>query len=171
MTDPAPTRPAPAAGDPDPGENPAEGTASRRLVPVWWLVLMASPVAAALNASVLISDDIGEALSTSTASASWLATGFALALAVATPLQAALMRHRGQRAVLRTAAALVAVGTLIVMLSTWLPLAVAGRATQAAGGAGLMVLAIALAGNARRVGAISAGLGLLERSAPSPARS
>jgi hypothetical protein len=52
--------------------------------------------------------------------------------------------------VLWTSAAFVAAGTLIVLFSPWLPLAVAGRATQAAGGAGLNVLAIALAGSARR---------------------
>jgi MFS family permease len=132
---------------------------SRPLVPVLWLVLLASPVAAANNATVLILDDIGTALDTTAATASWLATVFALVLAVATPLQAALMRHRGRRTVLFTSAALVAAGTLIVLVSPWLPLAVAGRATQAAGGAGLNVLAIALAGSARRIGAISAGMG------------
>ncbi|GHD10657.1 hypothetical protein GCM10010313_32790 [Streptomyces violarus] len=139
---------------------------SRPLVPVWWLVLMASPVAAANNATVLILDDIGTALDTTAATASWLATVFALVLAVATPLQAALMRHRGRRTVLFTSAALVAVGTLIVLFSPWLPLAVAGRATQAAGGAGLNVLAIALAGSARRIGAISAGMGLFGAVSP-----
>lgn len=94
---------------------------SRPLVPVLWLVLMASPVAAANNATVLILDDIGTALDTTAATASWLATVFALVLAVATPLQAALMRHRGRRTVLFTSAALVAVGTLIVLISPWLP--------------------------------------------------
>ncbi|WP_405476322.1 MFS transporter [Streptomyces canus] len=139
---------------------------SRPLVPVLWLVLMASPVAAANNATVLILDDIGTALDTTAATASWLATVFALALAVATPLQAALMRHRGRPTVLFTSAALVAAGTLIVLVSPWLPLAVAGRATQAAGGAGLNVLAIALAGSARRIGAISAGMGLFGAVSP-----
>ncbi|GGT87890.1 MFS transporter [Streptomyces coeruleorubidus] len=139
---------------------------ARPLVPVLWLVLMASPVAAANNATVLILDDIGTALDTTAATASWLATVFALVLAVATPLQAALMRHRGRRTVLFTSATLVAVGTLIVLFSPWLPLAVAGRATQAAGGAGLNVLAIALAGSARRIGAISAGMGLFGAVSP-----
>jgi len=141
-------------------------SASRRLTPAWWLVLMASPVAAANNATVLILDDIGTALGTSTAAVSWLATAFALALAIATPLQAALMRHRGERAVLWTSGFLVTVGTLIVVFSPWLALTVAGRATQAAGGAGLFVLAIALAGNARRIGAISAGMGVLGAVGP-----
>ncbi|MEU4464124.1 hypothetical protein AB0G20_10485 [Streptomyces sp. NPDC024017] len=40
---------------------------SRPLVPVLWLVLMASPVAAAKNATVLILDDIGTALDTTAA--------------------------------------------------------------------------------------------------------
>ena len=148
------------------GESPTSEVASRRLAPVWWLALMASPVAAANNATVLIIDDIGSALGTSSATASWLATAFALALAIATPLQAALMRHRGERAVLWSSASLVAAGTIIVILSPWLPLTVGGRATQAAGGAGLFVLALALAGNARRIGAISAGMGVLGAIGP-----
>ncbi|MFI6309727.1 MFS transporter [Nocardia fusca] len=146
-------------------ESPAQAP-SRQLVPVWWLVLLASPVAAANNATVLILDDIGTALDTTTANAAWLATVFALVLAVATPLQTALMRHRGRRTALWASAVLVAGGTLVVVLSPWLPLAVAGRATQAAGGAGLNVLAIALAGSARRVGAISAGMGLFGAVSP-----
>jgi MFS family permease len=160
MTDNSPSR------SPAPSEANSARAVSRGLLPVWWLVLMASPVAAANNATVLILDDVGTALDTTTATASWLATVFALVLAVATPLQAALMRHRGRRTVLWTSAALVAAGTLIVLLSPWLPLAVAGRATQAAGGAGLNVLAIALAGSARRVGAISAGMGLFGAVSP-----
>ncbi len=139
---------------------------SRQLVPVWWLVLMASPVAAANNAAVLILDDIGVSLGATTASAAWFATVFGLVLAAATPLQAALMRHRGQRTVLVTSAILVAAGTLIVLLSPWLSLGIAGRAIQAAGGAGLNVLAIALAGSARRVGIISAGMGLFGAVSP-----
>ncbi|MGO4250396.1 MFS transporter [Paenarthrobacter sp. RAF54_2] len=158
MTDLTPSRPSTA-----PGKDIAQ---FRRLVPVWWLVLMASPVAAANNAAVLILDDIGTSLGTTAVSAAWLATVFGLVLAAATPLQAALMRHRGQRTVLVTSAVLVAAGTLIVLLSPWLSLAVAGRAIQAAGGAGLNVLAIALAGSARRVGTISAGMGLFGAVSP-----
>ncbi|QBE49993.1 MFS transporter [Leucobacter triazinivorans] len=145
---------------------PTRSTAAGHLVPVWWLVLMAAPVAAANNATVLILDDVGAAFGTSAASASWAATAFALVLAVATPLQAALMRHRGQLAVLWTSAALVTLGSLVVLLAPWLPLIVAGRAIQAAGGAGLNVLAIGLAGSARRVGAISTGMGLLGAVGP-----
>ncbi|MDS2171842.1 MFS transporter [Nesterenkonia sp. CL21] len=156
MTDTSPSRPG----------SMRIGSASRRLVPVWWLVLMASPVAAANNATVLILDDIGATLDTTAPSAAWLATVFGLVLAVATPLQSALMRHRGQRTVLFTSGILVAAGTLIVLLSPWLPLAISGRALQAAGGAGLNVLAIALAGSARRVGAISAGMGLFGAVSP-----
>ncbi|WP_166435439.1 MFS transporter [Paracoccus versutus] len=150
-------------------QNPSQTTASgatRPQVPVWWLALMASPVAAANNATVLILDDVGNAMGTSTVNASWVATVFALALAVATPLQATLMRHRGQRAVLWTSALLVAAGTLIVLLSPWLSLTVGGRAVQAAGGAGLNVLAIAMAGNLRRIGVISAGMGIFGAVGP-----
>ncbi|MGW1604818.1 hypothetical protein ACWCQV_28180, partial [Streptomyces eurythermus] len=71
--------------------------ASARQVPVLWLALLAAPVAAAGNAAVLILRDLGRSLGTSTATASWLVTVYALALAVATPLFATLLRRRGTR--------------------------------------------------------------------------
>ncbi|WP_416974811.1 MFS transporter [Streptomyces sp. 4F14] len=140
---------------------PASANEPVRRVPVLWLALLATPVAAANNAAVLILGDMSRSLGITKASASWLVTVFALALAVATPLIATLVRRRGTRVALWTSAALVAVGTVIVAASPWLPLTLAGRAGQAAGGAGMMAIAMNLAGTARRMGVISAGSGIL----------
>ncbi|MER7228804.1 MFS transporter, partial [Streptomyces rubradiris] len=137
-----------------------------RQVPALWLVLLASPVAAAGNAAVLILGDLGRSLGTPAATASWLVTAYALALAVATPLFATLLRRRGIRPVLWLAAACVAAGTALLALSPWLPLLLTGRAVQAAGGAGMTAIAMNLAGTARRMGAISAGTGILGAVGP-----
>ncbi|MFC5785588.1 MULTISPECIES: MFS transporter [Streptomyces] len=132
-----------------------------RRVPVLWLALLATPVAAANNAAVLILGDMSRSLGITKATASWLVTVFALTLAVATPLIATLVRRRGTRAALWTSAAFVVAGTALVAVSPWLPLTLVGRAGQAAGGAGMMAIAMNLAGTARRMGVISAGSGIL----------
>ncbi|WP_244202009.1 MFS transporter [Streptomyces diastatochromogenes] len=139
---------------------------SSRSVPILWLALLATPVAAANNAAVLILGDMSRSLGITTATGSWLVTVFALALAIATPLIATLLRRRGTRAALWLSAAFVAVGTLLVAVSPWLPLTLVGRAGQAAGGAGMMAIAMNLAGTARRMGVISAGSGMLGAVGP-----
>ncbi|MFF9022102.1 MFS transporter [Streptomyces eurythermus] len=137
-----------------------------RQLPVLWLALLAAPVAAAGNAAVLILGDLGRSLGIPAATASWLVTVYALALAVATPLFATLLRRRGTRPALWLAAACVAAGTVLMAVSPWLPLLLAGRAVQAAGGAGMTAIAMNLAGTARRMGAISAGTGILGAVGP-----
>ncbi|MFE9483992.1 MFS transporter [Streptomyces spororaveus] len=135
-------------------------------VPVLWLALLATPLAAGANAPVLILPDMARSLGVSTSTAGWLVASYAWAMAVGTPLLAGLLRRRGLRAALRLAGALLVVGTLLVAASPWLPLTLAGRATQAAGGAGLAAVAMSLAGSARRMGVISAGFGILGASGP-----
>ncbi|WP_129840110.1 MFS transporter [Streptomyces sp. RFCAC02] len=135
-------------------------------IPVLWLALLATPVAAANNAPVLILGDMSRSLGVSTETASWLVTLSALALAVATPLMGALIRRRGTRPALWLGAALVLAGTLVVATSPWLPLTLAGRVAQAAGGAGMMAVALNLAGTVRRMGVISAGSGMLGAVGP-----
>ncbi|WFB08927.1 MFS transporter [Streptomyces sp. LX-29] len=146
--------------------SPSALAESVRRVPILWLALLATPVAAANNATVLILGDMSRSLGISTAGASWLVTVFALALAVATPLIATLVRRRGTRTALWLSAAFVAVGTAVVATSSWLPLTLVGRAGQAAGGAGMMAIAMNLAGTARRMGVISAGFGILGAVGP-----
>lgn len=135
-------------------------------VPVLWLALLATPLAAGANAPVLILPDMARSLGVSGSTATWLVASFAWAMAVGTPLLAGLLRRRGLRAALHLAGALLLGGTLLVATSPWLPLTLAGRAAQAAGGAGLTAVAMTLAGSARRMGVISAGFGILGASGP-----
>ncbi|MFJ6367201.1 MFS transporter [Streptomyces virginiae] len=146
----------------------ARATSRPRLgpVPVLWLALLATPLAAGANAPVLILPDMARALGVSGSTATWLVASYAWAMAVGTPLLAGLLRRRGLRAVLRVASALLVGGTLLVAASPWLPLTLTGRAAQAAGGAGLTAVAMSLAGSARRMGVISAGFGILGASGP-----
>ncbi|MER6775989.1 MULTISPECIES: MFS transporter [unclassified Streptomyces] len=150
-----------------PGAPAAPGRpAARGPVPAFWLALLATPIAAGANAPVLILPDMAHSLGVSASTASWLVSAFAWAMAVGTPLLAGLLRRTGLRPVLRLASALVIVGTLLVAVSPWLPLTLAGRAAQAAGGAGLVAAAMSLAGTARRMGVISAGFGMLGAAGP-----
>ncbi|MGZ9931821.1 MFS transporter [Streptomyces sp. NC-S4] len=135
-------------------------------VPVLWLALLATPLAAGANAPVLILPDMARSLGVSAGAATWFVASYAWAMAVGTPLLAGLLRRRGLRAALHLAGALLLGGTLLVAASPWLPLALAGRAAQAAGGAGLAAIAMSLAGSARRMGVISAGFGVLGASGP-----
>ncbi|MEU1790571.1 MFS transporter [Streptomyces sparsogenes] len=151
---------------PGPGAGAGASRQRARQVPILWLTLLATPIAAGANAPVLILDDMGRSLGVRTATAAWLVTAFAWALTVGTPLLATLLRRRGARTALRVGAALVLGGTVALVASPWLPLILVGRAAQAAGGAGLIAVAMSLAGDARRMGVISAGFGMLGASGP-----
>ncbi|MFH8887360.1 MFS transporter [Streptomyces sp. NPDC017949] len=137
-----------------------------RPVPALLLALMAAPLAAGANAPVLIVPDVAGSLGVPVGAAAQLLTAFGWAVAVATPLLAGLLRHRGTAALLRLSAALVLAGALIVAVSPWLPLTLLGRCAQAAGGAGFVAVAIGLAGTARRMGVVSAGFGVLGAAGP-----
>ena len=139
---------------------------ARGPVPAFWIALLATPIAAGANAPVLILPDMARSLGVTTSTASWLVSAFAWAMAVGTPLLAGLLRRSGLRPVLRLASALVVGGTLLVAVSPWLPLTLLGRAAQAGGGAGLVAVAMSLAGTARRMGVISAGFGMLGAAGP-----
>ncbi|WTW93086.1 MFS transporter [Streptomycetaceae bacterium NBC_01309] len=134
--------------------------AAPRRIPALWLALLATPIAATANAPVLILPEIAGDLGTSTATATWLVTTFAWAMAVGTPLVAGLLRRRGAAAALRTGTFAVVLGTLAVALSPWLPLLLVGRAAQAFGGAALITVAMNLAGDVRRMGVITAGFAM-----------
>ncbi|MEU9299218.1 MFS transporter [Streptomyces sp. NPDC048269] len=154
---------------PGPGPDPSAGphpSPSPVRVPVFWLALLATPVAAGANAPVLILPDMARSLGVATSTAAWLVASFAWAMAVGTPLLAGLLRRRGLRPALRLGSALLLGGTLLVAASPWLPLTLLGRAAQAAGGAGLVAAAMSLAGSARRMGVISAGFGMLGATGP-----
>lgn len=137
-----------------------------RQVPAAWLALLATPVAASANSPVLILPGMADSLGVRTASATWLVTVFAWAMAVGTPLMAGLLRRRGLGTTLKLSAALIVGGTAVLAAAPWLPLAMAGRAAQAAGGAGLITAAMSLAGSVRRMGVITAGFGTLGAVGP-----
>ncbi|WP_318208105.1 MFS transporter [Streptomyces sp. SJL17-1] len=149
---------------PSPAVAPAPPTPGQ--VPVGWLALLATPIAASANSPVLILPGMADSLGIRTATATWLVTVFAWAMAVGTPLMAGLLRRRGLGATLRLSAALVVAGTAVVAVAPWLPPAMAGRAAQAVGGAGLITAAMSLAGSVRRMGVITAGFGILGAVGP-----
>ncbi|WP_306324493.1 MFS transporter [Streptomyces venezuelae] len=144
----------------------AQPTQAPRPVPALWLALLATPLAASANSPVLVLPSMAGSFGVQTATATWLVTVFAWAVAVGTPLMAALLRRRGLRPTLRLGATLIAAGTAVVALAPWLPLAMAGRAAQAMGGAGLITVAMSLAGSVRRMGVITAGFGVLGAVGP-----
>ncbi|MFJ4172246.1 MFS transporter [Paenarthrobacter sp. NPDC089714] len=135
-------------------------------VPVLWLALLSSPIAAANNAPVLIMGDIARSLGVTAVVGGLLVTAFAWALAAATPLMATLQRRRGTSTVLWWSAALIVGGSIVVLAAPWLPAILVGRVAQAAGGAGMMTLAMSLAGSARRMGVIGAGAGIIGAAGP-----
>ncbi|MFB7375365.1 MFS transporter [Streptomyces sp. NPDC056222] len=135
-------------------------------VPALWLALLAAPIATGANAPVLILPDIADSLAVSTTQATWMVTAFAWAMTVGTPLAAALVRQRGLRVALVASTITALVGTVVVAAAPWFPLALLGRAAQAAGGAGLVAVAMNLAGSTRRMGAITAGFGVLGAVGP-----
>lgn len=142
------------------------GAPSTRPPAALWLALLATPIAMGANAPVLILPDMARSLGVSTTTATWLVTVFAWAMTIGTPLFAALIRQRGLRPTLVASGAAVLAGTALLTTSPWLPLMLVGRAVQAAGGAGLVAVAMNLAGSARRMGVITAGFGVLGASAP-----
>ncbi|SEM43425.1 MFS transporter [Rhodococcus maanshanensis] len=141
-------------------------TAGPHQISALWLALLASPIALSANSPVLILPEMADSFGVSTATVTWLVTVFAWAMAVGTPLMATLLRRRGPRLTLGVGGALIVAGTALVAVAPWLPLAMAGRAAQAVGGAGLATVAMTLAGTARRMGAITAGFGILGAMGP-----
>ncbi|MBL3671705.1 MFS transporter [Streptomyces sp. M2CJ-2] len=146
--------------------HPRHAAQASRQIPAAWLALLATPVAASANSPVLILPDMADSLGIRTATATWLVTVFAWAMALGTPLMAGLLHHRGLGSTLRLSAALIVAGTAIVAMAPWLPLAMAGRAAQAMGGAGLITASMSLAGSVRRMGMITAGFGTLGAVGP-----
>ncbi|MET9518719.1 MFS transporter [Streptomyces sp. NPDC002994] len=145
---------------------PAAPAKAARQVPALWLALLATPIAAGANSPVLILPEMAGSFGARPASATWFVTAFAWAMAVGTPLMAALLRRRGLRTTLHVSTAMVLGGTLLVALAPWMALALPGRAAQAVGGAGLITSAMSLAGSVRRMGVITAGFGVLGAVGP-----
>ncbi|WP_369145696.1 MFS transporter [Streptomyces sp. R44] len=111
---------------------------------------LAAPASMGVSGPSLALPDAARALAVTPAAAAWLMTAFGIGMAVGTPLLSATVgRRRGPRGVVEAAAVLVALGALLVLLAPNLPLAIAGRALEAVGAAGLNVAAFQLAGRDR----------------------
>ncbi|MGW0195103.1 MFS transporter [Nonomuraea sp. NPDC003201] len=135
-------------------------------IAVRYLALLATPTSLSANSTTTVIPDLARALGVSTADATWAATAFGWGGVLGAPLTAALLRTRGIRAATLVNGALVLLGTLLVAGAPTLPMLLAGRAAQAAGGGGLVTIAISLAGTASRAGAVTAGVGLIGAFGP-----
>ncbi|WP_165974552.1 MFS transporter [Nonomuraea deserti] len=138
----------------------------KRRISVLHLVLLATPTSLSANSTITVIPELARALGVSAAEATWAATAFGWGGVLGAPLTAALLRTRGSRAAALVNAALVLLGTLLVAGAPTLPTLLAGRAAQAAGGGGLVTIAITLAGTTSRAGAITAGVGLVGAFGP-----
>ncbi|HIT77073.1 MAG TPA: MFS transporter [Candidatus Avipropionibacterium avicola] len=123
-----------------------------------WLALLAAPGAFGLTAPAIVLPRIAEALDVTLATATWLATTNGLGVAIGAPLAAALVARRGLRATLLMSTVLMAIGTVILGVATDIALALPGRGLQAVGSAGLIAVAMNLAGTPRRMGLITSSL-------------
>ncbi|WP_078954200.1 MFS transporter [Streptomyces globisporus] len=147
-----PTRSPAPVPSPAPNPSPVPAPAARRAGLRAGLLLgaLAAPASMGVSGPSLALPEAARALAVGPGAAAWLMTAFGLGMAVGTPLLSATAgRRHGPAGVIRAAAVLVVLGALLVLLAPNLPLAVAGRALEAAGAAGLNVAAFQLAGRDR----------------------
>ncbi|MBN6054832.1 MFS transporter [Nonomuraea sp. RK-328] len=146
------------------GEEARRRTGGR--VPSGWLALLAGPMSFGIAGPALILPDAARDLGLTTAAMTWIVTAFGWAIAVGTPLMAGLQGRRGTRIALATCAALVLLGTGLVVTAPLLTLLVAGSALQGLGTAGLTTIAMSLAASARTMGLVTASLATVGSTAP-----
>ncbi|MFB7517689.1 MFS transporter [Streptomyces sp. NPDC056144] len=109
------------------------------------LALLAAPAAMGVSGPTLALPEAARALAVSPGAAAWLMTAYGIGMAVGTPLLSAAGGRRGPARTVQAGALLVLLGALLVGLAPNLPLAVAGRALEAVGAAGLNVAAFQFA--------------------------
>ncbi|MBP2326350.1 putative MFS family arabinose efflux permease [Kibdelosporangium banguiense] len=135
-------------------------------VPVLGLVLLATPTSLSANTTTTVIPGLARDLGISAAEATWAATAFGWGTVVGAVLTATLLRIRSERSAVLVNAVLVLFGTVLVVLAPQLGVLLGGRAAQAMGGSGLIIVAISVAGTTRRTGAITAGVGLVGAFGP-----
>lgn len=135
-------------------------------VPVLGLTLLATPTALSANTTPTAIPGLARDLGVSVADATWAATAFGWGAVVGAVLTTTLLRVRTARTAVLANAALVILGTALVLLAPHLLVLLAGRVAQAMGGSGLVIVAISLAGTTRRTGAVTAGIGLVGAFGP-----
>ncbi|GAA2788213.1 MFS transporter [Streptomyces showdoensis] len=142
------------AGAGAPGRRRTGTGARRALLPA----LFVAPASMGVSGPSLALPDAARELGVPAGSAAWLMTVFGIGLAVGTPLLSATAGRRGPGGLVRASGVLLALGAALVLASGAsgasgsagaLPLAVAGRAVEALGAAGVTVAAFRLAGRDR----------------------
>ncbi|MFB7585875.1 MFS transporter [Streptomyces sp. NPDC056169] len=113
------------------------------------LALLAAPAAMGVSGPTLALPEAARGLAVSPGTAAWLLTAYGIGMAVGTPLLSAAGGRRGPAGTVRAGAALLVLGAVLALVAPNLPLAVAGRALEAAGAAGLNVAAFQIAGRDR----------------------
>ncbi|MFF8836317.1 MFS transporter [Streptomyces sp. NPDC015130] len=113
------------------------------------LALLAAPAAMGVSGPTLALSDAARALTVPPGTAAWLLTAYGIGMAVGTPLLTAAGGRRGPAGTVRAGAAVLVLGAALSLVAPNLPLAVAGRALEAAGAAGLNVAAFQIAGRDR----------------------
>ncbi|MFG3643166.1 MFS transporter [Micromonospora sp. NPDC047762] len=142
------------------------GQVAPRRVATPWLALLAGPLSYGIAAPALLLDELARATGTGERAAAAGVTAFGWGIALGTPLLAALLARRGVRTALTASAALLAAGTILLVLVPTLPALVAGAAVQALGSAGLSVTAMKLADSPRRMGVVAASLAVVGATGP-----
>ncbi|RSM87909.1 MFS transporter [Kibdelosporangium aridum] len=123
-----------------------------------WLALLAAPLSFGIAGLALILPEAAGALNVSVASATVIVVAFGWGVAVGTPLLAGLLSHKGTRFALLGCAALVALGTVLMVTVPVLAVLVVGSALQALGMAGQTVIAMHLAGSPAALGVVTASM-------------
>lgn len=131
-----------------------------------WLALLAGPLSLGIAGPALILPKVAADLGVSVTAATMLAVAFGWGTAVGTPLLAGLLGHKGPRFALMACGLLVVAGTLTVTTAPALPVLVVGNALQALGGAGMVVIAMHLAGSTAAMGFVTASLASVGAVAP-----
>ncbi|MCD0447441.1 MFS transporter [Glycomyces sp. A-F 0318] len=146
----------------------APDTAPRatRRVPAAALAALAGPVSFGITGPALVLGDIARALDVTIPAATSVVTAFGWGIAVGTPLMGALLARRGPRVALLVFALLIAVGAGLVLAVPVLAALVVGSGLQALGAAGMVVVAMSLAGDARAMGAVTSAMAGLGAVAP-----
>ncbi|MEV0450836.1 MFS transporter [Streptomyces sp. NPDC050600] len=108
--------------------------------------LFVAPASMGVSGPSLALPDAARELGVSAGSAAWLMTAFGVGMAVGTPLLSATAGRRGPGGTVRASGVLLVLGAALVLAAGSLPLAVAGRAVEAVGAAGVTVAAFQLAG-------------------------
>ncbi|WP_329621965.1 MFS transporter [Streptomyces sp. NBC_01255] len=114
-----------------------------------FLALLAAPAAMGVSGPTLALPEAARGLAVSPGTAAWLLTAYGIGMAVGTPLLSAAGGRRGPAGTVRAGAAVLVLGAALTLVAPNLQLAVAGRALEAAGAAGLNVAAFQIAGRDR----------------------